>query len=109
MQTVHDNPADSEFDMYIDGEIAGWVRYRVEGHEIWMLYTGISRGFHDRGLAEPLIQTALDQAHRRRIGVLPFCPLVRQYMKAHPQYLGLIPADRAGLFRAHGVPEPAAS
>jgi uncharacterized protein len=108
MQTVHDNPAESEFDMYIDGEIAGWVRYRVEGSEIWMLYTAVTRGFHDRGLTDPLIQTALDDAHRRRIGVLPFCPLVRQYMRLHPQYLGLIPVGRSALFRPRRQTDAAA-
>ncbi|MCZ2404619.1 hypothetical protein IV498_15890 [Paenarthrobacter sp. Z7-10] len=38
-----------------------------------------------------LIKGAMEDAYRSRVAVLPFCPLIREYMFAHPVYLTLIP------------------
>lgn len=104
MFRVHDTPAASRFDAYQDGEVAGSVYYRMQGAELWLVYTEIRRCFQNQGLAEILIAATLADAHRRRLAVLPFCPAVREFLATHPSYNSLVPPSQRGRFRASVPP-----
>jgi uncharacterized protein len=104
MFRVHDTPAASRFDAYQDGEVAGSVYYRMQGAELWLVYTEIRRCFQNQGLAEILIAGTLADAHRRRLAVLPFCPAVREFLARHPSYNSMVPSNQRGRFRASVLP-----
>jgi predicted GNAT family acetyltransferase len=39
------------------------------------------------------VRTALSNARAEGLAVRPFCPFVRSYIAAHPEYVDLVPED----------------
>ncbi|GLB68010.1 N-acetyltransferase [Arthrobacter mangrovi] len=99
MQVIRDNFGASQYDAYVDGAVAGSLHYRVEGDQMWLLYTAVGQDHKETGLEDRLIRYALADAHRRRLMVLPFCHEVRKRVFAHPVYLQLVPAADRDRFR----------
>lgn len=104
---VADNPDKSRYEIEVDGEIAGFVGYRLtanDGHDglsghddqddIAFLHTETDERFRGKGIASHLIQATLDSARERKLAVLPFCPFVRAWIGEHRDYVDLVPADR---------------
>jgi uncharacterized protein len=91
MPAVQDDHLSAQFTIYSDGVVAGSLRYRLEGNEIWFLRTTIDRGFRNRDLETVLVLNALDSAHRRHLAVRPFDRTVRKTMVEHPEYHHLLP------------------
>lgn len=94
---VRDNPAESRYEIHDDGRLAGFSAYRLTGHRIAFTHTETLPEFRSRGLAGQLVAGELDDARRRGLAVLPFCPYVRKVIARHADaYLDLVPErDRA--------------
>ena len=99
MQVIQDNVCESQYDAYVDGAVAGSLHYRIEGDQMWLLYTAMAPEYQGTDLEDRLIRNALADAHRRRMPVLPFCHQVRKRIFAHPVYLQLVPAEDRLRFR----------
>ncbi len=93
MQTIHNNLDLSRFEIYDNGHFAGCVLYRMNGQEIWFLSTQMLQSENVK-LTELLIRSTVEEAHRRRLAVLPFCPAIRAFMGTDPRYVALIPAQQ---------------
>jgi hypothetical protein len=91
---VTDNPARSRYELHLDGELAGFVSYRLRGQAIELLHTEVDPRFQGGGLAATLAQASLDDARGRHLAVLPTCPYIRSWIRKHPDYADLVPADR---------------
>ena len=94
---VTDNPDQERYEIRADGELAGFIQYQVKDGVIAFLHTETDRRFRGHGVAAHLVQSSLDAARERRLGVLPYCPFVRSWIAEHPAYADLIPPDK----RAH--------
>lgn len=95
---VTDNPAKSRYEMHVNGELAGLVDYRLRGQQISLVHTEVEPKFQGDHLATLLARFALDDARARNLTVLPFCPYINAWIKKHPEYTDLVPADRRGDF-----------
>lgn len=95
--TVRDNPGSSRYEIDDDGRLAGFSAYKLHGRRIAFLHTEVDPAFEGRGLARRLVGRALEDARRRGLEVLPFCPYVRKVIAENPEkYVDLVPAkDRA--------------
>jgi uncharacterized protein len=91
---VTDNPSGSRFELRVDGDLAGYVTYRLSGDVIDLLHTEVDPGYQGAGLASVLAQSVLDNARQRHLTVLPTCPYIRSWLRKHPAYLDLVPAER---------------
>ena len=91
---VVDNPDHSRFEIRTDGELAGFLNYRLRDGELELLHTETDIGFRGHGVAGRLVQSVLDSARERHLAVLPYCPFVHDWMADHPEYTDLIPKDR---------------
>jgi len=89
-----DNAAGERYEIRVDGELAGFLTYRLRSGSIEMEHTEIDEEFEGRGLGSRLIAFALDDARDRGLAVLPFCPFVNDYIRRHGQYLALVPEER---------------
>ena len=96
--SIADNPARQRYEIRVDGEGAGFLRYRLEPGQISLDHTEIEARFEDRGLGSELVSFALDDARERGLAVLPFCPFVTAYIQRHREYAGLVPEDRRAEF-----------
>ena len=95
---VADNPDEGRYEVFADGELAGFVTYRLGPRRISVLHTEIDDAFEGHGVGGSLVSEALDDARARGLAVLPFCPFVRSYIKRHPEYLDLVPENDRGRF-----------
>ena len=97
MSAVRDNPAKHRYEIYDDDQLAGFSEYKLTGSRIAFTHTEVDPAFRGRSLARQLVDGELDDARRRGLAVLPFCPYVRKVIAESPErYLDLVPArDRA--------------
>jgi hypothetical protein len=98
MESVADNPAASRYELRVDGELAGFINYHLRDETISLIHTEVNPGFEGGGLAGRLARYALDDARKRQLAVLPFCPYVRSWIKRHTEYADLVPQDRRAEF-----------
>jgi len=82
---VVDNPADDRYELWLDDRLAGEIRYTRAGERLVLVHTEIAPELKGRGLADVLVQGALDDLKERGIEYVPVCPFVRAYLRRHPQ------------------------
>lgn len=98
MIEVTDNANESRYEVHFDGELAGFTQYRQRPAGLAFVHTEIDDRFEGQGLGSKLVSHALDDARKRGLGVLPFCPFVRSYIERHPEYLDLVPVEKRESF-----------
>jgi predicted GNAT family acetyltransferase len=87
---VTDNPDKARFELTADGELAGFAQYYLRDGQIAFTHTETDDRFRGHGLGGHLVQAALDAARERQLAVLPYCPFVKSWIGAHPEYADLI-------------------
>jgi predicted GNAT family acetyltransferase len=85
-----DNPEARQFEVRVDGALAGFVSYRLRESEIEFLHTEVRDEFEGHGLGSRLAAAALDMARDRGLAVKPTCPFIADYIKEHEQYRDLV-------------------
>jgi predicted GNAT family acetyltransferase len=90
--SVRDNPTDSRYEVYDGERLAGFSVYELTSHQIAFTHTETDPAFSGRGLARRLVTEALEDARRRNLAVLPFCPYVRKVIAQDTaRFLDLVP------------------
>lgn len=90
--TVRDNPTESRYEIHVGEQLAGFPAYKLGNHQVAFTHTEIDPAFTGQGLAKQLVTEVLDDARRRGLAVLPFCPYVRKFIaKNAATYLDLVP------------------
>ncbi len=95
---VTDNPGKMRYEIHEGAEVAGFISYGREGKVIIFLHTETDPRFRGGGLAGCLVRAGLDDARKRGLAVLPFCPFVRDWIAGHREYADLVPAPRRAEF-----------
>jgi predicted GNAT family acetyltransferase len=95
---VADVPEQGRYEISVDGQPAGFTQYVLRPGLIAFVHTQIDERFQGRGLADRLIAEALDDARKRELAVLPFCPFVEAFIERHSDYLDLVPDDHRSRF-----------
>ncbi len=96
--TVTDNPAASRYELHVDGKLAGFAAYQLRGDTVSITHTEITPAFQGAHLATRLTRFSLDDARKRGLAVLPYCPYTTAWIKKHPEYTDLVPRDRRASF-----------
>lgn len=88
---VRDDPANSRYELLVDGRLAGFAQYRLAGDRITMFHTEVEPEYEGRGLGDELASSALDDIRRRGLALVPLCPFISAYIRRHPDgYLDLV-------------------
>jgi predicted GNAT family acetyltransferase len=95
---VRDAPDDDRYVAEVDGELAGFVTYRLRPELIAFIHTEVEARFEGQGVGSALASFALDDARRRGLAVLPFCPFVAGYIQRHTEYADLVPEQYHAAF-----------
>ena len=93
MVVVSDNPAELRYELHIDGELVGEIRYRRRHDAIVLVHTEVDPGREGEGLATELVRGALDDIRTRGLRVVPYCPFVAAYIRRHPEYEDLVTVE----------------
>jgi predicted GNAT family acetyltransferase len=91
---VRDNPDKRRYEAMVDGTLAGYAAYRTHPGVIAFTHTKVEDAFEGRGVGSILVRGALDDARRRGLQVLPFCPFVNAFIAEHSEFLDLVPESR---------------
>jgi predicted GNAT family acetyltransferase len=87
---VRDNPEESRFEAYVDGDLAGFSAYVVAHGTLNFVHTEVDDAFEGQGVGSALVRQSLDQVREREsVRVTASCPFVRAWMRKHPEYLDL--------------------
>jgi uncharacterized protein len=87
---VRDNPDESRYELLVDGDMAGEIRYRRRPDAIALVHTEVSASLEGQGLGAQLVGRVLDDLRARGSMVVPICPFVRSYIQRHPEYDDLV-------------------
>jgi len=97
---VSDNPAASRYELHVGSELAGFVDYRLSDHDkvINLVHTEVEPAFKHLHLGTSLARFSLDDARRRGLAVLPYCPYINSWIRKHPEYADLVPSGHRAEF-----------
>jgi predicted GNAT family acetyltransferase len=95
---ITDAPERERYEVDVDGELAGFTTYKQRPGIIAFIHTEVEERFQHRGLGERLITYALDDARKRELVVLPFCPFVQSFINGHRDYADLVPESQRAAF-----------
>jgi hypothetical protein len=85
----------NRFEIYSDGELAGFADFKIENQVISYTHTEIDPRFGGKGLGSQLIKEALDKALEQDLEVAPYCSFVSAYIKkSGEKYLHLVPEGK---------------
>jgi predicted GNAT family acetyltransferase len=96
--TVRDDPQLERFEVWLGDERAGFAAYHRQDGVVTFTHTEVDDRFEGRGLGSTLVRGALDAARQSGAAVLPVCPFVRSWLRKHPDYVDLVPAERRARF-----------
>jgi predicted GNAT family acetyltransferase len=97
-ENVTDDPGKMRYEIHEDGEVAGYISpTAVRGKRSSSCIRRRIPGTGVRAWAAAWGRPASDDARKRGLGVLPYCPFVRDWIAGHPEYADLVAAaQRAG-------------
>lgn len=96
--SVVDNPQDSRFELHVQGEVAGFLTYERTGDIVSFTELTTDLRWAGQGLGLVLVRKALDAVGAEGRSVLPVYPFVRDFIRRHPVYLDLVPAEHRQRF-----------
>jgi uncharacterized protein len=88
--TVHDNPEQRRYEVFVDGDLGGFSAYRDEPGRRVITHTKIDPDYEGHGVGSALARGALDDVRARGLAVGPRCPFIAAYIERHPQYADLV-------------------
>jgi uncharacterized protein len=88
--TVANNPEQSRYEVYVDDERAGYVRYLRGPGYVDFLHTEVDPKFEGQGVGSRLAAGALDDVRASRMRVVATCPFIAAYLRRHPEQADLL-------------------
>jgi predicted GNAT family acetyltransferase len=83
---VRDNPEESRFEAYVDGELAGFSAYVVGSGAINFVHTEVDDDYEGQGVGSSLVEQMMEQLRDGDLTVTASCPFVRSWIRKHPDY-----------------------
>lgn len=89
---VKDNPAESRFEVTVDGHLA-IAEYRLTDKTIIFSHTEVPEALGGRGVGKALVLAGLKSARERGLLVAPVCTFFAGYIQKHPETHDLVHPD----------------
>ena len=82
---VSNNPTEYRYEVWVDGELAGYTQYVLRRGRIAFLHTKVYESYDGMGLgvACQLARAVLDDARARELVVVSYCPFIAGYIERH--------------------------
>jgi uncharacterized protein len=79
------------YEAMYDGELAGFMTYRLAEGTIELVHTEIDDAFEGKGVGSVFVRDVLDEIRRDgTLRVIPSCPFVAEWIERHPDYADLV-------------------
>jgi predicted GNAT family acetyltransferase len=86
MADVRENPERSQYEVTVDGTLAGLAHYVTKGEGRVFDHTEIEPAFEGKGIGSLLARGALDDVIARGIPFAATCPFIVSFLERHPEY-----------------------
>nr|WP_278261475.1 N-acetyltransferase [Nocardia sp. AG03] len=80
------NEDKNRYDVFLDGELAGFAEYVERGEDTDFVHTEIDGAFSGKGLGGVLARLAIEDVIARGRTITAHCPFIRGYLDKHPEY-----------------------
>ena len=90
-EIIH-NEAASRYEIQVDGDLAGYVLYRVRPDALALTHTTVLPAYEGKGLGSVLARGTLDDIRAHSGQIVPLCPFISAFIARHPEYADLIVA-----------------
>ena len=87
---VRDHPAALQYEVTVDGERAGTLRYTLDGDVVTLVHTEVEPRHEGHGVGAALVKGALEDLRARGKKVRPVCEYVLAYLERHDEYRDLL-------------------
>ena len=88
--TVSNNPAESRYEVVVDGELGGILGYVIEDGVIDLQHTVVMPSHRGQGLAGLLAERAFEDSRAQGLRVLATCPFITGWLPDHPEVADLL-------------------
>lgn len=96
---VQDNPDLTRYEVFENGELAGFSEYTRSDGAIALKHTEVDDRFEGRGIGSALARGVLDAARSDGLAVLPYCPFMAGYIRGHEaDFVELVPLGQRAKF-----------
>ncbi|WCT73053.1 GNAT family N-acetyltransferase [Sphingomonas naphthae] len=93
MSDIIDNPAESRFELAIDGGSAiAAAYYRLEGGRVVLTHTIVPARFSGRGIGSALARGVFDGIRASGRKAVLVCPFMTAFFARHPDYADIVDA-----------------
>jgi predicted GNAT family acetyltransferase len=86
---IRKNESESRFETTVDGHTA-FSQYSLAPGRITFLHTEVPEALAGRGIANHIVQFALEHARDEELEVIPACSFVAKFIQRHPEYSDLV-------------------
>ncbi len=91
--TITLNERRHRYEALLDGELAGFMTYRLAEGTIELVHTEIDDAFEGKGVGSVFVREVLDEIRRDGTRqVIASCPFVKEWIERHPDYADLLVA-----------------
>lgn len=87
---VRDDAGESAYLISVDGAPVGRAEYRTIEDRRVFTHTEVDEEFSGMGLANRLVNFALEDMKERDSSIVPLCPFFAAYIRRHPEYDALV-------------------
>ena len=82
---VIENPADSRFELTVDGQVVGYAMYERDGSTVTFTHTVVEPQWEGRGLGTELAARAVASVREQGQRLVARCSFIRAYVESHPE------------------------
>ena len=87
---IADHPEADRYELRHDGEVVGWVRYRIDDGVMVIPHVEVVSHLRGRGHSEPFLSEVLADVDRRGLKVVPLCGYAATHIRSRPELAHLL-------------------
>ncbi|MFV0524938.1 MAG: GNAT family N-acetyltransferase [Acidimicrobiales bacterium] len=82
---IVDNPDADRYELRHDGEVAGWVDYRLHDGVMTIPHVEVAGRLRGGGHSGPFLTEVLADVERRGLRIIPLCGYAAAHVRARPE------------------------
>jgi uncharacterized protein len=92
---VVDNPDELRYEIYVEGELAGYIRYRREPGTVVLVHTDVEPRYQEGWVGRALVRGTLEDLRARGLFAAPVCPFIIDFVRRNEEFGSIVVADPA--------------